>query len=364
MDASAQVLNNSNMATSRKPATADRDDGGLPTYALYGETGGGLGVDWLHCESIASRSQLHAWEIRPHRHATLFQILYIESGQGQAQVDGARWPLAGPALLWVPPPVVHGFQFEPGIDGCVLTVLRSHLERLVEPLGGLGARLAAPGLLQADATTRAPTDGNGPAGDHGAADDGGNAMAARAARALRDEFLAPPAPWREAALDAALLRLLIGLGRAEVVPPQAVPTPQARPAAQALSTTPATTTAATTTAPGPAAGGDRARRHVARFRALIEARFREQPPLSDYAAALAITPTQLNRVCRAVLGHGALDEVHRRLLLEAQRDLAYTQLTIQQIAHGLGFGDAGYFSRFFVRGCGMTPSAWRALRRR
>ena len=48
-------------------------------------------------------------------------------------------------------------------------------------------------------------------------------------------------------------------------------------------------------------------------------------------------------------------------MLEALRDLAYTALAIKQIADGLGFTDAGYFTRFFQRQTGHTPSAWRAL---
>ena len=79
------------------------------------------------------------------------------------------------------------------------------------------------------------------------------------------------------------------------------------------------------------------------------------------AQPLGITTTQLNRACHQVLGHSALGVLHGRLVLEAQRDLAYTTLSVKQIALGLGFNDAGYFTRFFQRETGHTPSAWRAL---
>ena len=91
------------------------------------------------------------------------------------------------------------------------------------------------------------------------------------------------------------------------------------------------------------------------------ARFRQQPAITDLACTLGITPTQLNRVCHQVLGHSALGVLHGRLVPEAQRDLAYTTRSIQQIGGGLGFADAGYFSRFFQRQTGHTPSAWRTL---
>ena len=89
-------------------------------------------------------------------------------------------------------------------------------------------------------------------------------------------------------------------------------------------------------------------------------RFREQPALSLCANELGITPTQLNRVCQQVLGHAALGVLHARLVLEAQRELAYTNLSVKQIAFDLGFTDAGYFTRFFQRRTGSAPTVWRA----
>ena len=82
--------------------------------------------------------------------------------------------------------------------------------------------------------------------------------------------------------------------------------------------------------------------------------------MSTLARQLGITPTQLNRVCRQLTGRPALALLHARVLLEAQRDLAYTTLSIKQVGLGLGFGDAGYFTRFFQRATGATPSRWRA----
>jgi AraC family transcriptional activator of pobA len=102
---------------------------------------------------------------------------------------------------------------------------------------------------------------------------------------------------------------------------------------------------------------------VQQLRDLVERRFREQPSVAELAASIGITPTQLNRVCQKVLGHSALAVLHARLSLEAQRELAYTTLSIKQVALDLGFADAGYFTRFFQRATGLTPSAWRAGRR-
>lgn len=62
----------------------------IPTYALYGELVEDLPPERLHCESIADRSRLYNWEIKPHRHEAFFQILHIRSGAGEAQFEGTR----------------------------------------------------------------------------------------------------------------------------------------------------------------------------------------------------------------------------------------------------------------------------------
>ena len=97
-----------------------------------------------------------------------------------------------------------------------------------------------------------------------------------------------------------------------------------------------------------------------RYRALVESRFRQQPTLVPMAAELGISATHLNRACRRLLGQSALQVLHARIVLEAQRELAYTAMSIKQVVLGLGFDDAGYFTRFFQRATSSTPSQWRA----
>lgn len=282
----------------------------LPSYSLYGEQGRAADIEWLHCESIAERSRLHDWEIRPHRHELLYQILVIRSGRAAVTLESKTNDLLGPCVVTAPALTVHGFHFSSDVDGVVVTVLESHLRRLLESEAGLKDRLL---VLR-----------------HHRLDRSGAAEVGNSVLALRNEYQGM-APWRGLAIDAALLRLLLVLGRR---------LPDANDA--------------------PSAHGERALEHVQRFRDLIEARFREQPALSACANELGITPTQLNRVCQQVLGHAALGVLHARLVLEAQRELAYTNLSVKQIAFDLGFSDAGYFTRFFQRRTGSAPTLWRA----
>lgn len=289
----------------------------LPVYALYGEPGLPPLVDQLHCETIAQRSRLHGWEIQAHRHEHLFQILHLDEGRMQVQLefgDSRRRPtveLDGPATVCVPALVPHGFRFDDQVQGTVITVFEPHLERL------LGA---ATDLRDHLRTARVHP---------WAADDPARRPLGELIRQLSTEYHAAQ-PWRAAALDAALLAVLVHLAR-----------PQREAAA------------------APAPRRRRAEHHVRRLRALIEERFRQQPPLAALARELGISPTHLNRAAQEVLGHSALGVLHRRLLLEAQRDLTYTSLSVKQIAWSLGFADAAYFTRFFQRLAGRTPTQWR-----
>jgi AraC family transcriptional activator of pobA len=317
MDESDQGLDNSNMT--RAPLH-------LPTYLLYGERAGEARPDVLHVESIESRSRLHSWEIRPHRHEALFQVLFIDRGEVQATIEDHHVALRGPVVVTVPPVMPHGFAFSHDVQGDVVTMLEPHVRAVLS---------SEPDLLRHLLHGRCERVRRTPAGD-----------VRGALAALRLEHRAALA-WRALATDAALVRFLVAVGRAVSV-------------ATAVEGHGAATAAGA--GMGMGAGASRASAHVAAFRDWIEARFREQPRMSDCAAALGITSTQLNRVCQQVLGHTAQAVLHTRLVLEAQRDLAYTSMSIKQVALDLGFSDAAYFTRFFERETGQTPSAWRTAR--
>ena len=290
----------------------------VPTYALYGEHEQPLIPENLHLESIAERSRLYDWEIRPHRHDVFVQLLCLAAGDGEAVFEDRRLPFAAPCVIFVPALVVHGFRFSRDVDGVILTVVQQQVDALLQATPSLAERLAHPACLQfpreADRLWFEPV---------------------RQQLGVLAQELAGDAPWRLTALAASLTQLLVRVGRA------------AEHAA------------------GQAAGGSgRGLQHARRFRALLERHYREERRIPWYAEQLGLTPTQLNRICRSVLGTSALGALHGRLLLQARRDLAYTLLSIKEIALSLGFADAAYFTRFFTRATGLAPTEFRAAARR
>jgi AraC family transcriptional activator of pobA len=104
---------------------------------------------------------------------------------------------------------------------------------------------------------------------------------------------------------------------------------------------------------------DRKAAQIEKFRALVDARLRTHHSVESYAGALGITASQLGRLSRDVIGLSPLEFINARLVREAQRDLAYTGLSVKQIALGLGFNDSAYFTRFFNKQTGLSPTEFR-----
>lgn len=96
-----------------------------------------------------------------------------------------------------------------------------------------------------------------------------------------------------------------------------------------------------------------------RFRQLVEINFRQHWPVKSYASEIGISHDRLHAICTRKLGRRPLELVHERLCHEGKILLEHSTLTIEQIAHSLGFKDATHFSHFFKRLTSMPPSRYR-----
>lgn len=100
-----------------------------------------------------------------------------------------------------------------------------------------------------------------------------------------------------------------------------------------------------------------------KFRALIDVHFGELHDVAAYSDLLYISAGHLSEVVKQQSGKTAIEHIHERLLLEAQRLLFHTEYSVKEIAFRLGFEDASYFNRFFKRLNGQTPAMYRKLSR-
>jgi AraC-like DNA-binding protein len=96
------------------------------------------------------------------------------------------------------------------------------------------------------------------------------------------------------------------------------------------------------------------------FKALLDREFAAAHGVEPYAAALGVRPWRLSEVCHAMTGRTAKQLIMERVVLEAKRCLAYSDLSIAEVGARVGFADALYFSRVFKRRAELSPSAFRA----
>ena len=86
---------------------------------------------------------------------------------------------------------------------------------------------------------------------------------------------------------------------------------------------------------------------VKRFFSLIEKNFTGKRMVSDYADELVVTPNYLNEVVKKNSGFPASHHIQQRIILEAKRQAAYSNLSMKEVAYQLGFDDIAHFSKFF-----------------
>jgi AraC family transcriptional activator of pobA len=96
-----------------------------------------------------------------------------------------------------------------------------------------------------------------------------------------------------------------------------------------------------------------------RFAERLEADFPRHHDAAHYADALAVPAAALSRALTEVTGRSTKELIVDRVMLEAARLLRYTEQTVGEIAHRVGFADPLYFSRAFKRRHGEAPQAYR-----
>jgi len=278
----------------------------IPQFALYGDNAPIDNAEFVHIDRIETHGAVIDWQVAPHAHRGLFQVMFLMEGHVDAQVDTMAWACGAPTVIALHPSVVHAFTFSEDARGYVLTMDQNVVAAvdLFAPLferpqamrlheaPDLRERLAA--LLQ-----QLSIESDGP----------------RYGKALMLEWLAR-----------SVLLLLVRLDTERRLADQA---------------------------------GQLELELFSRFRALVEHHYREQWQVGDYAADLQVPAARLNRLCLKLAGKSAFQMTQDRLMLEACRKLIYEATSIASIGHELGLQDPAYFSRLFKRQMGMTPKQFR-----
>ncbi|MCQ9636731.1 AraC family transcriptional regulator [Chryseobacterium sp. WG23] len=90
------------------------------------------------------------------------------------------------------------------------------------------------------------------------------------------------------------------------------------------------------------------------FKLAVETHLTEQPSIHTIAEKLALTTNSLYRIVKEYSGVSPKNFFTSRLMIEAQRKLHYSNLSVKELAYELGFNDADYFSKFFKKCTGKS----------
>lgn len=230
-----------------------------------------------------------------------FHHLFLcTAGRGLHTVDFQRFDLLPGTVLHVRPGQVHAFGWNRGVDGVALLFAPEALP------SGLGVE--PPPCLRLEGAARAALE--------------------RAFRDLLDEYGRTDG----GPLSTRILRHLLAALVLRLVRLAADPEPDA-------------------------ASGRRALFRL--FEEDVERRFLQTRIVADYARYLGYAERTLVRAAWEAAGTSPKAFIAARVLLEAKRLLAHTDWTIGRVAVHLGFSEPTNFAKFFRRGAGLSPEAFR-----
>ena len=236
-------------------------------------------------------------------------VMLFDDGPVHHMIDFAEYEATAGDLLWIRPGQVHRFSKSSEYRGTVLTMQPGFLPRATVEATGL-YRYDLPPLLR-------------PAAPHLA---GLRAALTHLQREYEDSAALPPA-LHTAVLRHTLTAFLLRLAHL---------------------------------AASSAEAGRRTESTFTLFRDAVEREFATNHSVSAYADALGYSRRTLVRAVRAATGETPKGFIDKRVVLEAKRLLAHTDLPIGRVGAAVGFPDPANFSKFFHLHTGRTPVGFRA----
>lgn len=270
--------------------------------------------DWF--VNVGHVTERGRWRTEPHAHPAYGQVIFVRSGKGVMNLEGSSVPFEGPCALLLPTECVHGLDYEVDVDRWVVTIEVAYLAQVNARLQEFIQLWSSPRMISLAYSADAEIEFH------------------RLIRSLEQE-IASHAVGHVVGTEALLTTLLLMLLRGATLDNE---------------------------------GNDGATRHdirlAERFRELIDQHYRDNLSLQDYASKLAVSLVQLRAACASATGQSPTKLIHARIVTEAKRSLIFGDMSVEQIAFWLGFADAAYFTRFFRKEVGQTPSQFRIGARR
>lgn len=285
---------------------------GVPSYQVYGKEKDQAVFQFVDCVPLHIISRKNRWRIDPHFHDDMLQVFLLQEGGGRCFLDEEVVDVKAPALVIIPPTIVHSFAWIEDSVGWVLTVEHSYLEQLLLMADHMAEAFAHRQVIPCENRI------------------GEFEELKTSLQSIATEVFEKAVGFR-LAIQGAVAQILTIIGRLM------------------LENTNSQTT-----------HDHQYRLYFRAYHRLVRQTFLEKISVEEYAARLNISRMHLNRICRSISGKTALHIIHDYVIHEAKRALIYTSMNISEVTAMLNFEDPAYFSRFFKRHVGISPKAFRA----
>lgn len=287
----------------------------IPRYVLYGDDLSSRD-DWsVNIEPLANRCRERGWRIEPHSHPHFGQLVLVRSGRGVITLDGFTKRFNSPCAIVIPLHCIHGYEYQKDSDGWVITVAEHYLRQINERLPEFNALWSTPAVIPLRRDDEECAD-------------------------IQDSIVK---------LEQELERKALG----HIIAAEGYLTSiflQLLRCADVEHTSDATATA-------------NEAKLVEDFRTLLEKHYREPWKVKDYCSVLNVSVAQLRSACDSVCGETPIKLVLARRLIEAKRNLVFSEMSVEEIAYWLGFSSPAYFTRFFKNETGEPPARFRTTAR-
>ena len=91
------------------------------------------------------------------------------------------------------------------------------------------------------------------------------------------------------------------------------------------------------------------------FSTLVDLNFKKEHSVTYYGERLGLSPKSITKHFQKIGVNTPSDYIKNRIVLEAKRQLIYSDHSVKQIAYDLGFNDPAYFTRFFTKAATISP---------
>lgn len=278
---------------------------------LYGDNNYTPMLEFIHSETLESRSKMYNWEIKEHLHTDLAQLFVIEKGEGILISEKKETKITGPGMIYIPTNTLHGFVFQDNVEGEVITFADSYLENNFKNNQKVIYELSH---LQCFNFENNSTDFQQII-----------ILKQMIVKELREEKIE-----KRLFIYALFQTLFLIIYRI----------------------TQKQTTVAEAT-------DNKTLAYFQTFQKSTKQGFSKTKTISQYAKEIGITTMHLNRVCKAVVNKSPIQIIHEKIITEAKKYLLNTTYSISEISYFLNFNDPAYFTRLFKKNVGVSPSDFR-----